>query len=69
MRELKRFVENLKAQGFQTVSIGEVGNGFEVEDVDKLFDTVKVKEVVAEYYNSFEFIDTYGKYIEVKAVC
>lgn len=69
MKELRIFIRSLKRQGFQIISIGEVGEKIEFKNVDELIGVIQVREVIAEYYNSFEFIDIYGKYIEINAIC
>lgn len=69
MRELQIFIKNLRKQDFQIVSVGEVGEEVEFKNVSELIGAIQVKEVIAEYYNSFEFIDIYGKYIEINAIC
>lgn len=69
MKELRIFIKNLRKQGFQIISIGEVGEKIEFKNVDELIGVIQVREVIAEYYNSFEFIDIYGKYIEINAIC
>ena len=69
MRELQIFIKNLRKQDFQIVSVGEVGEEVEFKNVSELIGALQVKEVIAEYYNSFEFIDIYGKYIEINAIC
>lgn len=73
MKELKCFIEDLQSLGFEMVSVGEVFcDEYELISIDDLLDRIKiigVKEVVAEYLDSFEFVDNNGKYIEISGVC
>lgn len=70
MKELRKFIKELKSLEYDSVAIGEVFSEEDVEclEVDKLMDRIKqigIKEVVAIYYESFEFIANDGKYIEI----
>lgn len=73
MNELKGFVKGLKVLGYEMVSVGDVfDDDFKCVKISGLVGLVKelgIEEVVAEYDESFEFIDKSGKYIEVCGVC
>lgn len=73
MKELKGFVKGLQKLGYRMVSVSEVFSDDNLEFVrlEDLVDKVKelsVKETIAEYFESFEFIASDGKYIELNAV-
>ena len=72
MKELKRFIEGLIEMEYEAVGIGEVfEESSELVKLDKLMDIVRklgVKEVVDQYFESFEFIANDGKYIEIYGV-
>ena len=69
MKELKRFIEGLMEMDYEAVGIGEVfEESSELIKLDKLIDKIRefgVKEVVDQYFESFEFIANDGKYIEI----
>lgn len=69
MRELKRFIDGLKEMSYTMVSIGECFDDKEqlirLDDLPCKIREFGIEEVVAEYYESFEFIDNNGKYIDV----
>jgi len=72
MKELIRFVEGLKKMEFEVVAMG---NPFEseieiinVEDLLARVQELGIEEVVAEYYESFEFIDECGNYLEINVI-
>lgn len=73
MRELKDFIKGLEELEFEVVSIGEVfEEEFELIHLEDLFSRIKsigIKEIVAQYFNSFEIITNEGKYIEVVGAC
>ena len=72
MKELKRFIEGLIEMEYEAVGIGEIfEESSELIKLDKLIDKIRelgIKEVVAEYFESFEFITNDGKYIEICGV-
>ena len=72
MKELKRFIEGLMQMEYEAVGIGEVfEESSELVKLDKLIDKIRelgIKEVVAQYFESFEFITNDGKYIEICGV-
>lgn len=72
MRELKKFIDELKELSYTMVSIGECFKGNEqlikLDDLPCKIREFGIEEVVAEYYESFEFIDNNGKYIMVNGV-
>ena len=72
MKELKRFIEGLIEMEYEAVGIGEMfEDNSELVKLDKLIYIVRklgVKEVVDQYFESFEFIANDGKYIEICGV-
>lgn len=73
MKELREFIKELKGLEYNTVAIGEVFSEEDVTliDLENLLSSIKqigIKEVVAIYFESFEFITNDGKYIEINAV-
>ena len=73
MKELKGFINGLKEFGYCAVSINEVFDcdNVQVVKIGELLDKIKdmgIKEVIAEYYESFEFFANDGKYIEINGI-
>jgi len=72
MDELRGFVKGLIEMDFSIVSICEVCGDVEIVNVKVLLNRMRdivVSEIVAEYYESFEFVTSDGKYIEINRVC
>lgn len=73
MGELKKFINGLEKMEIEAVSLEEVFEDGDEKliDLDNLLSSVKkigVKEVVAEYFESFEFITSDGRYLEINAI-
>ncbi|EOR27392.1 hypothetical protein A500_04596 [Clostridium sartagoforme AAU1] len=73
MKELKKFIKGLKDMEIETVSLEEVSGGRyeKLIALNNLLSSIKkigVKEVVAEYFESFEFITSDGRYLEINAI-
>ena len=72
MRELKKFIDELKELSYTMVSIGECFDDKEqlirLDDLPCKTRELGIEEVVAEYCESFEFITSNGKYIMVNGV-
>jgi predicted RNA-binding protein with EMAP domain len=73
MKELREFIKNLKRLEYGYVSLEEVfGDGDEklinLKDILSSIKKLGVKEVVAEYFESFEFITSDGRYLEINAI-
>lgn len=72
MRKLKRFIDGLKEMGYTMISVGECFEDNEqlirLDDLPCKIRELGIKEVVAEYCESFEFIANNGKYIMVNGV-
>jgi len=72
MKELIRFVERLAEMDYEVVAFGdafeEEAELIRLEDLLTKIKELGVKDIIAEYYESFEFMDEYGNYIEVNAV-
>ena len=73
MNELKSFVKQLNRFGFEIVSIREVfeedSELLTIKDLLRKIKDLGIDEVIAEYYESFEFVTSNGKYIEICGVC
>lgn len=74
MKELKKFIKGLKDMEIETVSLEEVSGGRyeKLIALNNLLSSVKklgIQEVVAEYFESFEFITGDGRYCTIHAFC
>lgn len=74
MKELKNFIKELIKMEIRTVSLEEAleEKDEKLIDLNNLLSSVKklgIQEVVAEYFESFEFITGDGRYCTIHAFC
>lgn len=72
MKEIQEFIKGLECLEYKAVAIGETfEEDLELVKLDELMDRIEelgLKEIVAVFHETFEFISNDGKYIEINGV-